>query len=40
MGGNHRGNHGRKLWKETRGNHRSGLLKLNEYYRMKIDLES
>jgi hypothetical protein len=49
MGGNHRkkpweetmgGNHRRKPWEETRGNHRSDLLKLNKYYRMKIDLES
>jgi hypothetical protein len=39
------GNHGRKPWEETieenhRKNHRPGLLKLNKYYIMKIDLES
>jgi hypothetical protein len=33
------GNYGRKPWEETRGNHRPGLLKLNKYYIMKIDLE-
>jgi hypothetical protein len=48
MGGNHGrkpweetiGGNQRKPWEETRENHRPGLLKLNEYYRMKIDLES